>query len=182
MNCNYKEDNEWSKKQNHLFDKWYKTEEFAKLLSKLRLKGKVEIKRIDRSENPLFQSMTYLDAVIELSTGSSLLIDEKAMRWKPYLDNNPSYANNFAVEVCSNPTGKKDGWAYHEGIVVVHARINKDETGFYNSPLVYRISQNFINDIVRGKKFETNIAPKTNGLYNSIYKWVPREELEVYWP
>lgn len=182
MNCNYKEDNNWSRKQNHLFDEWYKTKEFADLLSKLRLKGKVEIKRIDRSENPLFQSMTYLDAVVELSTGSSLLIDEKAMRWKPYLETKPEYANNFAVEVCSNPNGKKDGWAYHEGIVVVHARINKDETGFFNQPLVYRINQDFINNVVRGKRFDTNFAPNTNGLYASLYKWVPREELEVYWP
>jgi hypothetical protein len=155
------------------FDEFYNSDYFKWKLQKLRKKGKVEIVSIDRSNNPLFQKITNLDAIIQLSTGSALLIDEKIGRF--FND------GKFAVEVVSNPNGKRDGWGYHIGLTIVHAISNKEQNGFITRPIVYMISEKFINDIVRNNTYTIRFNKSTNGLYRSMFKWIPYDVLEQYW-
>jgi len=180
----FNNDRQWSKQFDSLWDSFYKSDGFKQLLAKMRLKGSVAVKSIDRSENELFQKESYLDAVISLSTGSSLLCDEKNLRYPKRINEFPTCANSFPVEVCSNPNagGKHDGWAYHIGTTICMVYIDMYDSDFFVPPVVFTISQRFIDEVVRNNDIKTIPSNSTNGLYHSVCKWVPRNVLEKYWP
>lgn len=168
------------------WNEFYKSQYFYDVLQRIRKKGKVEILNIDRSENPLFQSETYLDAVISLSTGTSIRIDEKTPRYA--LRYNGDFAvikNMYPVEVWSNPTGKKDGWGYHIGTTICQTYASPLDDCFCveRPPVIYTISQNFVDNVIRNPDFPSRPNSRTtNNLYRSGYKWVPRKILEGYFP
>ena len=182
--CSYEQDKIWSETFNDDWDNYYKSVIFFNLLQKLRKRGKVEITNIDRDDNPIFQKETYLDVVLSLSTGSSLLIDEKMLRYPRRILEFPDNINQFPIEVCSNPNagGKHDGWGYHIGttIVMVHATPLGD--AFVDDPVVFTITQKFVDDVVRNNNYPTFPVRSTNGLYRSVCKWISRRVLDDYFP
>ena len=178
--CSFYDDLEKSKKFEKNWDEWYQSDDFYERLQKMRKKGKVEILNIDRSDNELFQKMSYLDTVITLSTGSALLIDEKVRKWIP------NFKGEFPVELWSNPNkgGKPDGWGYHVGVTMAQAKVDFETVSFVGeSPVIYTITQDFENNVTRqiGKKYRKIINSSTNGLYSSGFGPIPRKILESYW-
>jgi hypothetical protein len=186
-NCDFNVDDEFSKKCRPFYDEYYKTEAFRLVLQKLCLRGRVDIIKTDRDENPLFQKETFLDAIMTLSTGTSIKIDEKAERFRP---GDPDYyLDNYCIEVVSNPNagGKHDGWAYHVGTVIVKLRARVDEKDtpvcMVSRPAVFMISEQFKNEVVRPiLKYPSYQNKATGGLFNSRFKVVPISVLECYFP
>jgi hypothetical protein len=178
INMGFNSDMNFSKKCQPLFDEYYKTELFKSILQKLRLKGKVEIERIDRSENVLFQTEAYLDAIIVLSCGSSLKIDEKVVRsWKPEYD-------QFPIEVWSNPNkgGKHDGSDYHIGTTIIRMPVDQEGTKMIAKPIVYNVTNQYIDEVVRNSNYPARPNKSTDGLYCSGYKYIPRAVFDKYFP
>lgn len=136
--------------------------------------GRVMITSIDTSDNELFQKETYLDCIVGLNTGSSLRIDFKLNRYDSGLPNYP-------VEFVSNPGGKPDGWGYHEGITIIHFKIDELAGKTPEEPVVYTIDRDFINNVTRNQFYGNFSSPSTDGLYTSRFRSVPRQVLEKYW-
>ncbi|HUV72209.1 MAG TPA: hypothetical protein VMW25_04315 [Clostridia bacterium] len=181
--CDFNKDLEKSKKFEKCWDEWYQSQDFYGRLQKMRLKGKVEILKVDRSDNELFQKMSYLDTVITLSTGSALLIDEKVTGWKP------EFKGDFLVEVWSNPNkgGKSDGWGYHVGTTIAQAKVDFETVSFVGEPpVLYTITTGFIDNVTREigfeKKYRCYVNASTGGLYKSGFGPIKRNVLEAYWP
>lgn len=179
---NFNEDVSFADRCKLLWESYLESKEFIEKLQALRKKGKVEVSNIDYSENLLFQRETYLDAIISLNVGSSLLIDFKSLRpnlWRKKED-------VFPVEVVSNPTkfGKSDGWGYHEGLVILQGMVDdaKKPTEFIMKPVVYRITHKFIEEVVRNDKWQYHPNWSTNGLYQSGFRNIPRYILNQYFP
>ena len=179
----FKTDLEWSKSFTDQWDNFYKSKHFELLLQKMRRKKNIKIVNIDHSDNILFQKETHLDTVVALSSGSSLLIDEKVLRYPKNILRYPSCINEFPIEVCCNPNtgGKHDGWGYHIGITICMVYTTLDNL-FLNEPVVFTISNRFINEIVRNDVFHAIPSKSTGGLYSSICKWIPRNILKEYFP
>jgi len=180
--CDFKNDLEFSEQFIPVWDKYYYTEHFNKLLQKLSKRGKLFITKIDRSDNLLFQKETHLDVVILLSNGTSLKIDEKVLRYKDPEKTALSFFNNYPVEVSSNPTLGNAGWAYNDGTLIIYGRSNKTEDGFVGEPLLFKTTEKFKEEICRNSEYKTIPSLSTNGLYRSVCKLVPREVLEKYYP
>lgn len=179
--ASFNADKAFSATQQRHFDAYYQSQPFKALLRKLRLKGSVDVTRIDRSENPLFQIETHLDAIITLSCGSALKIDEKSRRYESWSKYDSS---DWPVEVVSNPNrnGKHDGWGYHNGTTMVCGRLNQLRNGFNEPPLVFNVTHKFIDEITRNDDYRLCFNKKTGGLYASAFRLVPRSVLEEYWP
>jgi hypothetical protein len=176
----FRKDLKFSEKFVEHWDQFYKSKDFYSTLQKIRRKGEVKIKKIDRSGNTLFQKETHLDTIIQLSTGSSLLVDEKVLRYPMHDD----WLNTFPVEVCCNPNngGKRDGWGYHIGVTICMAFSDPFEAGFFTPPVVYTISNKFIDEVVRNNTYEAKQSRSTDGLYQSTCKFIPRNVLKKYFP
>jgi len=167
------------------FDYFYKSKEFLELLKMMRKRGIVEpAGEWKRKDDPKFielaQDIMGIDVIMPLSCGGNLQIDEKVSRHTAWANHQLEYP----VEVVCNPNkgGKHDGWGYHDGIVIIHARSNPAEDGFVGTPLVYRISEKFINEVIRNKKYKVRINAATDGLYQSGFIYVPTIVLRGYWP
>lgn len=179
-NADYNKDKEFSEKNQSLFDDYYNSKEFNEKIQKLRNRGTVQIVKKDRSENTLFQTITYLDIILTLNTGSALLVDKKAERYPK----KEEYLRNFSIEIISNPTkyGKSDGWGYHIGTTIIKAHINQLGNGFVNPPTIFTITKNFVDEVTRNNDFPLIFNKSTNGLYRSAFRPVPKNILEEYFP
>lgn len=179
MNSDFNIDNNFSSKCN--FDEYYFSENFQKKIQQLYKRGKVEVVKIDRSQSPIFQAENYLDAVISLSTGTCLKIDEKAWRYNPQ---KPEYLNNVCVEVVSNPNkdGKHDGWGYHVNTTMCGAHFDVNTFEMKGEPVIFNINHSFVEEITRNNEYELKQNKPTNGLYTSSFRVVPRNVIEKYWP
>ena len=191
-NTTFERDDAFSKRcqDTGAFDAYYKSDEFKAVLQKLRKRGDVSIVKIEKkgySENHLFQAQSHLDLIIELNCGTTLNIDEKAE--SIYEGSPESWYDNFAIELVSNPNAgyAHDGWAYHEGTVVVKMKflvkpddVERKPIKQVGRPCVFRCGRLLVDDV---QKNPSRYIPnkKTNGLYPSGYKWIARPDLEKHW-
>lgn len=177
--ADFNTDKTFAEKCGSAWMKYYESKEFLNKIQSLSKRGKIKIVKIDRSENPLFQAETYLDAIIVLSNGSSLAIDEKCLRYKE-----TSNLDEGIVELWSNPNkdGKHNGWGYHRGIVIVQSYFDPITYEMKREPSVFRIDEKFVNEVTRNDIYTVKVNRPTNGFYRSGYKWIPRKVLEAYWP
>ncbi len=174
--ANWNNDKQLSDKMKNDFDKFYLSETFKEKYIKplYKINKNIFVTEISRSENLKLQIGVQCDAVLKLSNGNRILIDDKTRRWH--------YRNfdDWCIEVVSNSTKKTDGWGYKEGIVICFGQINEEETGLVGEPWCFKISQNFINEIVRDPIYRT--VPVKNPYYWTINKLVPKKVLEAYYP
>jgi len=173
--CSYDKDDKFSKKMHPFFMEYYLSDKFQKQIQQLSKRGKLEVIKVDDCDNPIFQKETYLDCIVNLSNGTSLLIDEKAERHNNYIQ-------NFSIEVVSNPSGKQAGWGYHLGRTILKAHANPLETGFFDEPMLINITQKFVDEIVRSDDYPFIPNKATNGLYRSGFRPVPKSVLVRYFP
>jgi hypothetical protein len=171
---NYGADINWAKTYEPLMYSFIDSNAFRLKLQRLRRKGTVSVSKVLKSDNLEFQSDEFIDCVVVLNTGSSLKVDFKVNR---YNSNYPGYV----VEFLSNAKGKSDGWGYHEGTTIIHAKVIDEKHCFIEEPVVYTIDRDFINDVTRNPEYGNYASPSTNNLYVSRFRSVPRTILEKYW-
>ncbi len=177
-NVNFKDDVAWANKPCFLkaYDNFYKSRAFKKKYLSKMYKSKVpDVVEIIRSDELLMQQDAGIDALIKLSNGTRLPVDEKTD--KPRYINSP----NIVLEIMSNPKYQTEGWGYHRGRYISYSCSNENEDGLSKEPILFFIDENFINTFNRNPKYKTTIiSKKTNGLYSSLIKLIPRNHIFLY--
>jgi len=157
------------------YDNFYMSDTFKEKYLAGMYKTRIPtVKEIIRSRDMLLQKGVGIDAIVVLTNGTSLPIDEKTDR------HIHSDSENIFLEIMSNPNSEyqTEGWAYHRGRYISYSCSNKDKSGLCYEPVFFFIDDNFINQFNRNKKYPTiPCRKKTNGLYGSIGKLVPRKDI-----
>jgi len=179
--CSFEEDEKFSKNPEFqkCYDAFYKSEYFRKnYLAKMWKRNIPIVIDVIRTEIPLVQKKLGVDAIIVLNNNNRLPVDEKTD--KPTYNTSP----NIFLELVSNPSSeyKTDGWAYHRGVFICYSSSNDNQTGLVERmPVFFFIDEDFINAFNRNKKYPSKqINKKTNGLYASIGKKIPREDIFAF--
>jgi len=160
------------------YDIFYKSDVFVNKYLRFLYRSNVpHVVEVIRSEDALMQQKAYIDCLLKLSNGTTLPVDEKTDR--------PIYipSPNIVLEIKSNPSSgyQTDGWAYHRGRYISYSCSNETETGLCREPIFFVIDEASINMFNRNKKYPSIQSHKrTNGLYASIIKLIPREDMKAF--
>lgn len=160
------------------YDIFYESDFFREKFLSIMYRRKVPtVTKIIRSKDILMQKGAGIDALIALSNGTTLLIDEKTDR------HIHAHSPNIFLEIMSNPSSEyqTEGWAYHRGRYFSYSCSNETESGLFYRPVFFFIDEGFINAFNRNSKYRTVPCKKlTNGLYCSIGKIIPRKDIEKF--
>lgn len=172
--ANFDNDFKLSAKFKKEFNKFYLSEHFKENYIKpmYKVNRGVFVKEISRSDDLKLQIGVQCDAVLKLSNGNRLLMDDKVQRGR-YID------FGFPIEVVSNTAKKTDGWGYKKGVRICFAQLNEDNEGFLERPFCFSITDSFIDEVVRSNNFITKLA--RNKGYYTVFKKVPKDVLMKYW-
>lgn len=160
------------------YDAFYKSDVFVNKYLRFLYKTNIpRVVEIIRSESALMQQEAYVDCLLKFSNGTTIAVDEKTDR--------PKYISspNLVLELMSNPSSgyRKEGWAYHRGRYMSYSCSNETESGLIREPIFFVIDEDSINMFNRNKKYPAKqVKKKTNGLYASIIKCIPREDMKAF--
>jgi hypothetical protein len=169
----FEKDLAWSKRFASVFDEYYTGGHFKEFVHGAYLRTPPDLHfDVVRRDDSFYQQGINADVLVKMSNGNRLIIDEKVSR--------PKYAGSdvYPIETVSVTKPKKDGWGYKTGTTIVFARSNALENGFHGNPVIFTISERFINEVVRNGNYPTCSVP--NKGYYTIIKLVPKRVLDTY--
>lgn len=200
-NIGWKKCKDFSDKHRKKFEDFIESDDFKKHLQKMLKRGLLSINKImffETDNYPLeykeiinsLQMNGKLDAIVSTNLGLPLFIDFKAEQSDDRYDNETKHKEGnteYVIEIQSNPNKQTAGWAYHRGVTIIKGKINKEGTAFLYTPIIFTISEKFINEICRdginfGKYRFTPNKYSTDGFYRSGYIRVPEKDLIQYFP